>query len=152
MADDLLERIVAFLDSHHVMSLATVGPQGPHAANVFYARDGLALLFVSDAASRHSVELEADARAAATIATDYADFAAIRGLQLSGRACHLVDAPERLRAKEILEARYGFLRLAADETMLDRYARAQMYRFDADRVVLIDNRRGFGHRETYQPS
>ena len=86
MADELADRIAAFLDAHHVMSLATLGPDGPHAANLFYARDGFTLFWVSDPASRHSVEVGADTRVAATIARDYSDYATIQGLQASGRA------------------------------------------------------------------
>ncbi len=149
MPDDLINRIMAFLDAHHVMSLATVGAQGPHAANVFYARDGLALLWISDVTSRHSVELEQDARVAATIARDYSDFATIRGLQISGRAHRIVAESER--ARRILEARYDFLKQAADGALRDRYDSAQIYRLDVDRLVLIDNNRGFGHKDVFEP-
>jgi hypothetical protein len=151
MADDLPERIAALLDDHHVMSLATVGAQGPHAASVFYARDGFSLLWVSDPESRHSRELAADARVAATIARDYSDFTRIHGLQLAGRARRVTGASDQAAARRILEARYEFLRVAADATVRDRYDHAQTYRLDPARIVLIDNRRGFGHREVFEP-
>jgi uncharacterized protein YhbP (UPF0306 family) len=147
VADELRDRIVAFLDAHHVMSLATVGPDGPHAANLFYARDGFTLFWVSDPTSRHSVELEADGTVAATIARDYADYATIQGLQVSGRALRMVDGAERARARRILEARYPFLKQVLDAEVRDRYARAQIYRLDVVRFVLIDNTRGFGHKD-----
>jgi hypothetical protein len=150
VADDLAERIAALLDAHHVMSLATVGPHGPHAANLFYARDGFTLFWVSDPASRHSAELEADAAVAATIAHDYSDYATIRGLQISGRARRLVDDAERARARQILEARYPFLRQLLDAEVRDSYARAQIYRLDVVRFVLIDNTRGFGHKDVLE--
>jgi hypothetical protein len=150
VADDLADRIAILLDAHHVMSLATLGPDGPHAANLFYARDGFALFWVSDTTSRHSVELDADGRVAATIAHDYADYATIRGLQLSGRARRLVDDAERTRARQILEARYPFLRQLLDADVRDSYARAQIYRLDVGRFVLIDNTRGFGHKDVLE--
>ena len=96
--EDLARRIGAFLADHHVMSLASQGADGPHAANLFYACDGLALLWVSDADTRHSREIDADSRVAATVAPDYADFADIRGLQITGTARRLVAADERARA------------------------------------------------------
>ncbi len=150
MADDLAGRIAAFLDTHHVMSLATLGSHGPHAASLFYARDGLTLFWVSDPASRHSVELAADARVAATIARDYADYATIQGLQISGRARALVADAERAGARKILETRYPFLRQLLDADVRDRYARAQIYRLDVARFVLIDNTRGFGHKDVLE--
>jgi Uncharacterized protein conserved in bacteria len=124
VADELAERIAAFLDAHHVMSLATLGPHGPHAANLFYARDGFALFWVSDRTSRHSAELEADGRVAATISADHSDYAMIRGLQVSGRARLLADDAERARARQLLEARFPFLEKLADAGVRDSYARA----------------------------
>jgi hypothetical protein len=44
-------RIAAFLDAHHVMSLATSGRDGPHAASLFYALE----LPVTGAAPRRVV-------------------------------------------------------------------------------------------------
>ena len=89
-ANDLADRIAEFLDAHHVMSLATCGPHGPHAANVFYARDGFSLLWVSDPQSRHSRNIEINPQVSATIAPDYRDFAEIRGVQIFGNGIHLV--------------------------------------------------------------
>jgi len=147
VADELRDRIAALLDAHHVMSLATLSLSGPHAASLFYAHDGFTLFWVSDPTSRHSVELDADGRVAATIATDYADYATIQGLQLSGRARRVADDAERARARQILEARYPFLAQLLDADVRDRYARAQIYRLDVVRFVLIDNTRGFGHKD-----
>jgi len=149
VADDLAGRIAAFLDAHHVMSLATLGPHGPHAANLFYARDGFVLFWVSDPASRHSVELDADGRVSATIARDSSDYATIRGLQVSGRA-RLVDDGERDRAQKVLEARFPFLKKLVDGDVRDSYARAQIYRLDVVRFVLIDNTLGFGHKDVLE--
>src|SRR6266545_3438203 len=86
MNSNLAARVMAFLDAHHVMSLATVGGDGPHAANLFYARDGYALIWVSDPTSRHSRHIEERAGVAATIARDCCDFPDVQGLQVRGRA------------------------------------------------------------------
>ena len=152
MNGDTGASIAAFLDAHHVMSLATCGPNGAHAANVFYARSGFALLWVSDPSSRHSVELEADPRVAATIAPDYVDFADVRGLQISGYARRVVDAPERTRAGALLEARYPFLQHASEGPLALReaYARVGFYRLEPERITIIDNSRGFGHKDTLE--
>jgi uncharacterized protein YhbP (UPF0306 family) len=65
-------QLARFLDQNHVLSLATVGEEGPHAASLFYARDDRYLLWVSDPASRHSRHIERNARVSATIAPDTA--------------------------------------------------------------------------------
>jgi uncharacterized protein len=145
-------RIATFLDAHHVVSLATCGRDGPHAANVFYARDGFALLWVSDPNSRHSAALAADARVAATIACDHRDFAYIVGVQISGHARAITGGSERSHARRALEARYPYLaRLSQGLPALrEAYARAEFYRLEPTRIVLIDNSRGFGHKDTLE--
>jgi uncharacterized protein YhbP (UPF0306 family) len=151
MSTETAQRIADFLDAHHVMSLATCGAAGPHAACVFYAREGFTLLWVSDSQSRHSTELAADCRVSATVAADYASFSDIRGLQISGRARLITDESECADARAVFEMRYPWLKddlSAAAETQGDAYARAGFYRLEPDRLVLIDNTLGFGHKET----
>lgn len=154
MTSELGRQIRAFLDAHHVMSLASLGASGPHAANLFYACDGLALLWVSDPDTQHSREIEADPRVAATVAPDYTDFAVIRGVQMTGTARRIVAADERKRLQARLEARYAFLgQLASGPPKLrEAYARTAVYRLQPARIVLIDNSKGFGHKETLELS
>ena len=113
-ADDLATRIAEFLDAHHVMSLATCGPHGAHAANVFYARDDLSLIWVSDPESTHSASLEINPQVAATIAPDYRDFAEIRGVQIFGHAYRVGDAAARYSARSLLARRYPILQDPSD--------------------------------------
>lgn len=152
MNDMTSARIVAFLDAHHVLSLATSSQQGPHAVSVFYVRDEFALLWVSDPGSRHSVELVNDPRVAATIAPDCSDFADVRGVQFSGRAQRIADATERARARDLLESRYPFLRRISEGPLALReaYERVAFYRLEPDQITLIDNSRAFGHKDTLE--
>jgi uncharacterized protein len=149
MSDDLAQRVAAFLAAHHVLSLATSSPAGPHAANLFYACDGFALVWVSEENARHSREIEADPRVAATIAPQYTDFALIRGLQIAGTA-RKIAAQEKARQLALLEARYPFLQRLADAPAELRaaYARVAVYRLEPAHITLIDNTKGFGHKET----
>lgn len=150
MNTELGRRIGAFLAAHQVMSLATSSASGPHAANLFYACDGLALVWVSEPDTQHSREIETDPRVAATVAPDYSDFAVIQGVQIAGVARRIVAAEERTRHLALLEARYPFLRqLATGPVKLQQaYARIAVYRLQPARIVLIDNRIAFGHKET----
>jgi uncharacterized protein len=152
MSAETTIRIAAFLDSHHVMSLATAGSAGPHAANVFYARDALVLVWMSEPSSRHSLELAADGRVAATVAPDYTDFADIRGVQIAGHAHIITDAPGNAKARALLEARYLFLRRLSQgpATLQEAYGRIRFYRLEPERMMLIDNSRGFGHKDTIE--
>jgi len=152
MDTELGRQIASFLAAHHVMSLATAGPGGPHAASLFYACDGLALIWVSEPASQHSRDIEADARVAATVAPDYSDFAAIRGVQIVGAAQRIVAADEHKRQLAQLEKRYSFLGQLAEgpPKLREAYARTAVYRLQPTRIVLIDNSKGFGHKETLE--
>jgi uncharacterized protein YhbP (UPF0306 family) len=143
----LASRIASFLDAHHVMSLATIGGDGPHAASLFYVRDGYALIWLSDPASRHSRHIGERADVAATIAGDYCDFADIQGLQVRGRARRVDHAQEQARARDRLAARYPFLHRLSGGDLRRACERAQLYRLEPERIVLIDNRRGFGSKE-----
>lgn len=149
---DLRQRIGAFLDKWHVMSLATGGEDGPHAANLFYACDGLALVWVSAPNARHSRAIEKSPRVAATVAPDYSDFGVIKGLQIEGAAQQVTDTGERQKHLAMLQGRYPFLsrRAGLPAAMRDAYAHAAVYRLKPSRIVLIDNTQGFGHRDVLE--
>jgi uncharacterized protein len=152
-AEELKGLIEQLLSAQHVMSLATSGKDGEvHAASLFYAMEGLSLVWTSDPATRHSQHVEGQCRVAATIAPDCADFLAVRGLQISGVARRLVDAAQVERASGKMLERFPFLeRLASGPLALrEAWARAGFYRLDPDRITLIDNSRGFGHKATLQ--
>lgn len=148
MHSDLGKRIRSFLASHHVVSLATAGPSGPHAASLFYACDDLSLVWVSDPNTRHSREIEACPRVAATVSPDYDDFAQIKGLQIAGMARRVVADAERSRQFALLEASYPFLRdlSSGSEKLRGAFARASIYRLEPTSIVMIDNARGFAHK------
>jgi len=150
MSADIAARVATFLDTHHVASLATCGPEGPHAANVFYVRDDFALIWVSDPKSRHSVDVEIGGRVAATIAPDYFDVDHICGVQISGRAHVIAGSTNRTNARLLLEARYPSVRRLLQEpsSLREVYPRMEFYRLEPTRMVFIDNSQGFGHKDT----
>jgi|SRR5450631_112920 uncharacterized protein YhbP (UPF0306 family) len=152
MNAELADRIGSFLAAHHVMSLATCGPSGPHATNLFYACDTLALVWFSATDARHSREIEANSRVAATISPDYSDFATVRGVQIAGTARLIMAEDQRMRHLELLQSVYPFLQKlsAAPEKLRQAYAQASIYRLEPTRIVMIDNTRGFGHKETIE--
>jgi len=142
--------IEAFLDAHHTVSLATVDDQGaPHAANVLYASEGLALYWMSDIETRHSRHIEVRQRVTATVAPDYADFRQIRGLQIFGTARRLAGIESFATARRMV-SRYGFLAELANGPAALRAAfeKAGFYCLDPARITLIDNTKGFGHKQT----
>ena len=119
-----------------------------------FAVEDFSLHWTSDPGTRHSLAIERNAHIAATVAPDYDDFRAIRGLQITGRARRLGEAGEAAHARELLRRRFPFLRErgampAALRAALDK---AAYYRLEPDTITLIDNTRGFGNRRTLQIS
>ncbi len=101
-----LDAIRAFLDAQSTLALATVNARGePESAAVFFVSDdALHLYWLSSPTSRHSVNLVAQPRVAATIYAAIWHWRDIRGIQMEGHAAPVEDAARR-------------------EAVLDRYRR-----------------------------
>lgn len=134
-----------YLVGHNVMTLATHGPEGLWAAAVFYASDGFQLYFLSAGHTRHARNIAASPRVAATIQEDYADWTAIKGIQLEG-AVRLLAGREREGAMALYAEKFDFLKqpIAVVEKAL---AGVNWYCLSPSRVYFVDNSRGFGHRD-----
>jgi uncharacterized protein YhbP (UPF0306 family) len=151
MGASLRERVLAFLGEHHVMTLSTVGADGPWAAAVFYAFEetaGPRLYFLSAPTSRHAENLARDARAAATIQRDYDDWPGIRGLQLAGTVREVAREDEP-RVRALYQARYPLIGGGAGvpRKLLEALDKIRWYEFVPQDIHLIDNTLGFAHRE-----
>jgi uncharacterized protein YhbP (UPF0306 family) len=145
---DLAHRVQGLLGAHHVMTLATAGARGPWAAAVFYVHADWTLYFLSSPKSRHAGELALDARVALTIHGDCSDWSQIKGLQIEGSARRL-ETSQEATARALYAARFPLVGAlgAAPAALREAFARVGWYAVEADRVCLIDNARGFGHRE-----
>lgn len=148
MGESLRARILALLEEHHVMTLASAGAEGPWAAAVFYAHDNLRLYFLSSPTSRHAECLAADPRAAATIQRDYDDWPGIRGLQMSG-SVRAVAAADEARVRALYQQRYPLIGGGAGvpRKILEALQRIRWYELVPEDIYLIDNTLGFAHRE-----
>lgn len=148
MGASLRERVLALLGEHHVMTLSTIGADGPWAAAVFYAHDDLRLYFLSSPTSRHAENLARDSRAAATIQRDYDDWPGIRGLQLAGTVREVARADEA-RVRALYQQRYPLIGGGAGvpRKLLEALDKIRWYEFVPDDIHLIDNTLGFAHRE-----
>jgi len=145
---DLRRRAIALLQDHHVMTLATFDGEAPWAAAVFYASDGLDLVFLSKPQTRHARHLAANARCAVTIQRDYSDWPQIKGIQAEGLCTELLGA-EREHAIALYGQRFPLVGRAASAppTIARALALVAWYRFRPRRLYLIDNSLGFGHRD-----
>jgi 4-hydroxy-3-polyprenylbenzoate decarboxylase len=126
------------------MTLATSGADGaPHAAPVYFAADeNHHLYFFSDADSQHALDLQTEARAAATIHPLVSGWQEIRGLQLRGRVRAVPEGEEWERAWTLYRAKFPFV-----ENLKQAVAQSTLYVFEPDWIRLVDNRKGLGYKE-----
>lgn len=137
---------LAYLASHHVMTLATTGPAGPWAAAVFYVNDGFTLTFLSSPGTRHATDLAANRRCGAAIHEDYSDWTTIKGIQLEGVVRQLTGT-DRLSAIARYAKKFDIVRPdRAPELIKAALDRVAWYELVPDHCYLIDNAAGFGKR------
>jgi uncharacterized protein YhbP (UPF0306 family) len=148
----LRPEVAAYLADHHVMTLATHGPDGPWAAAVFYAWSGSDLVFLSAPATRHARNLEHDARCAATIHDDTADWKTVKGIQIEGRVDRLAGDDAAL-ARQAYAEKFPIVSPLAKipPAIAEALAKITWYRLLPTRMYFIDKSKGFGHRDEFLP-
>jgi uncharacterized protein len=141
-------RALEYLASHRVMTLATHGDEGPWAAAVFYANVGFDLYFISSPGSRHIRNLAMASAAAATVQEDYADWRAIKGVQLEG-AVEELAGEDAVRAQALYGEKFPIVQHtpATPAPIAAALDKVCWYRLAAKRAYYIDNAAGFGHRD-----
>lgn len=151
--DELRARIAEYLAGHHVMTVATMDPEGrtPHAAHVFYVMDDrMRLIFLSQRSSLHGLHIGKEASVAATVSEAYEDWRQIQGLQLWGRVRLLSGAAEASALARYL-VRFPFVKdLLRNPGSITRLQDIGVYRMEAKRAALTDNTRGLFGRETVE--
>ena len=128
------------------MTLATRGPEGLWAAAVFYASEDFRLFFLSAASTRHARNLATHPGVAATIQEDCADWIAIKGVQLEGRARSL-EGRERDAARQRYGVKFPIVGSRAAEPIARALLKVDWYELLPSRLYLIDNSLGLGHRD-----
>ena len=93
--DAIKSQIVALLDQHRIMTVATLRPDGwPQATTVGYVNEGLTLYFLCGLDSQKASNLARDNRMSLTIDHDTADLMTITGLSMAAHAHAVVDRAE----------------------------------------------------------
>lgn len=153
------DRVRRLLAQHTTLVLATAGEDGaPWACALFYAldEDGLSPLVVSSAGSRHAANLAARPSAAAAVNAQHDEWRTIEGVQLEGPV-ELLAGDARARALARYLERFPWLGAldaddAAERRIREHLAAADVYRLRPERLVLVENARGFGVRQVIDAS
>src|SRR5439155_24350450 len=95
MDEAIGKKILALLDQHRIMTVATLRPDGwPQATTVGYVNEGLTLYFLCGLDSQKAANLARDDRVSLTIDHDTPDLMAITGLSMAAHAQAVVDQAE----------------------------------------------------------
>lgn len=147
---ELIDRAAAILAACSTMTLATSGSEGPWAADVFFASDGLgAHYFISSPTTRHARNLLQSGGCAATVHPDAGmDWRAIKGVQMEGDAASVAEEDVR-RARAVYVAKFPFAAplLGPNSEIAAKAAGTRFFVLRVRHVFLLDNSLGFGNRQ-----
>lgn len=142
MSDDTRDRILALLDQHRIMTVATLRPDGwPQATTVTYANEGFTLYFLCGAHSQKAGNLASDDRVSLTIADDTSDLSAITGLSMAAHAEAVVDMAEADRIMRMILHRYP------GQAFPVPLSRLRVFRVIPTVISVVDYFKGFGHAD-----
>jgi len=135
------------------MSIATCGEAGPWSAPVYFLFTRGCFHFFSSATSRHIEDALSAGHCAVSLFCEEGDWESIRGLQMSGR---IESAPVAPAMANILVRYVGkfptvkhlFPTSLEDLKNFTDKSGTRLYAFTAEEVLLVDNSRGFGSRES----
>lgn len=145
MDEAIKSKILALLDQHRDMSLATLRPDGwPQATTVGYGNDGLTLYFLCSRDSQKAANLSQDNRVSLTIDRDVPQIMDIVGLSMAGRTRAVTDATEAAKAVKLLMAKYSQQGAPAMDLRPDE---VRIFRIDPVVISVLDYSKGFGHAD-----
>lgn len=133
-----------FLTSRRTARFATLGPDGPHVAPVWFAWDGSAIWVSSLVRSQRWTDLTRDPRVALVVdaGEEYVD---LHGVEIRGRAEVVGEVPRRGRADDRLAVPEGlFARKYFGTDEMPHDERHAWVRVAPDKLVSWDFRKTFG--------
>lgn len=146
MDDETRQKILALLDQHRIMTVATLRPDGwPQATTVGYVNDGLVIYFLCGLDSQKAKNLARDDRLSLTIDHDTADLMAITGLSMAARAHAVVDRAEAEKVIGMLPLKYPEAKPLPMKMPTPDEVR--LFRVTPTVISLLDYSKGFGYTE-----
>ena len=146
MDDAIRNQILALLDQHRIMTIATLRPDGwPQATTVGYVNEGLTLYFLCGLDSQKAANLARDDRVSLAIDHDTPDLMAITGLSMAARAQVVVDRDEASRILGLFPLKYP--ENIAVPIPMPTPEDVKIFRVTPTVISVLDYSKGFGHTE-----
>jgi len=148
MEEVIRTKILAILDRHRNMTIATLRPDGwPQATTVGYANDGLTLYFLCGPDSQKAANLARDNRVSLTIDDDTPQVMEITGLSMAARAQAVVDRAEAQEALRLLMAKYPEQKSLPSSLPMPTPENVRLFRLIPTVISVLDYSKGFGHTD-----
>jgi nitroimidazol reductase NimA-like FMN-containing flavoprotein (pyridoxamine 5'-phosphate oxidase superfamily) len=148
MDESLKQKILALLDSHRIMTVATLRPDGwPQATTVGYVNDGLTLWFLCGLESQKAKNLARDNRVSLTIDHDTPDILSITGLSMAARAYRVSDRAEAQKVLGMLPLRYPDAPAATAQMKMPAPEDVALFRVVPELISVLDYTKGFAHTD-----
>ena len=145
MDEEIRRKILALLDQHRIMTIATLRPDGwPQATTVGYANEGLTLYFLCGSESQKAANLALDDRVSLTIDHDTSDLMAITGLSMAARAQAVVDRAEAEKILRMLMLKYPEVTLPGPMPSPEE---VRIFRVTPTVISVLDYSKGFAHTD-----
>jgi nitroimidazol reductase NimA-like FMN-containing flavoprotein (pyridoxamine 5'-phosphate oxidase superfamily) len=144
--DAIKGKILALLDQHRIMTVATLRPDGwPQATTVGYVNEGLTLYFLCGLDSQKANNLARDNRISLTIDHDTADLMSITGLSMAAHAHAVVDRAEAEKVLRMLPLKYPDapplpMKMPSPDEV-------RLFRVTPTVISVLDYSKGFGHTD-----
>jgi nitroimidazol reductase NimA-like FMN-containing flavoprotein (pyridoxamine 5'-phosphate oxidase superfamily) len=146
MDETIKRKILALLDQHRIMTIATLRPDGwPQATTVGYVNEGLAVYFLCGLDSQKARNLARDDRISLTIDHDADQIMEITGLSMAARARPVVDRAEAERVLQRLPLKYP--QQAAMPGPMPKPEDVRIFRVTPVVISVLDYSKGFGHTD-----
>lgn len=148
MDESQRRRIVALLDAHRIMTIATLRPDGwPQATTVGYVNEGTTLWFLCGLDSQKAGNLARDDRVSITVDHDTPDIMAITGLSMAARARRVTDRAEAEKVIRMLPQKYADAPPTTARMKMPTPDEVALFRIEPTVISILDYTRGFGHTE-----
>jgi len=142
------QKILALLDAHRIMTIATLRPDGwPQATTVGYVNEGLTLWFLCGLESQKAKNLAFDNRVSITIDHDTPDIMSISGLSMAARAHRVSDRGEAEKVLAMLPLKYPDAPPATAEMKMPLPDEVALFRIVPEVVSVLDYTKGFAHTD-----
>jgi nitroimidazol reductase NimA-like FMN-containing flavoprotein (pyridoxamine 5'-phosphate oxidase superfamily) len=142
------QKILALLEAHRIMTVATLRPDGwPQATTVGYVNEGLTLWFLCGLESQKAKNLAHDDRVSITIDHDTPDIMSITGLSMAARAHRVSDRAEAQKVIGMLPLKYPDASPMPAQVKLPTPEEVALFRVVPELISVLDYTKGFAHTD-----